>query len=216
MQQWRIEQPQSIDLEGVRRLQVRMVSGSVDVVGRTEDAEAGAAQVEVTEVAGPLLVTLENGTLTVTHERLTWGGLLDWVGGRQASAVVSVSVPAGCPVELGVVSADAVVSGIAADEMVDEIQEFLTGTRSEPDVDRVLATVLFTDIVESTSQAVALGDRDWRELLNRHDEAIRRELTRFRGIMVKGTGDGALATFDGPARAIQCAAAIRAALLPGD
>jgi len=115
MQQWRIEQPQSIDLEGVRRLQVRMVSGSVDVVGRTEDAEAGAAQVEVTEVAGPLLVTLENGTLTVTHERLTWGGLLDWVGGRQASAVVSVSVPAGCPVELGVVSADAVVSGIAAD-----------------------------------------------------------------------------------------------------
>jgi len=109
---------------------------------------------------------------------------------------------------------DHVVSGTAADEMVDEIQEFLTGTRSEPDVDRVLATVLFTDIVESTRRAVALGDRDWRELLNRHDEAIRRQLTQFRGTMVKGTGDGALATFDGPARAIHCAAAIRAALRP--
>lgn len=115
MQQWRVEQPESIDLEGVRRLQVRMVGGSVDVVGRTEDAESGAAQVEVTEVAGPLLVTLENGTLTVAHEQLTWGGLLSWAGNRRASAVVSVSVPADCPVELGVVSADAVVSGIAAD-----------------------------------------------------------------------------------------------------
>jgi hypothetical protein len=114
-QQWRVEQPQSIDLEGVRRLQVRMVAGSVDVVGRTEDAESGAAQVEVTGVDGPLVVTLENGTLTVAHERLTWGGLLDWVGNRQARAVVSISVPADCPVELGVVSADAVVSGISAD-----------------------------------------------------------------------------------------------------
>lgn len=114
-QQWRVEQPQSIDLVGVRRLEVRMVSGSVDVVGRTEDAEDGGAQVEVTDVAGTLVVTLEGGTLTVQHERLTWGGLLDWVGNRRASAVVSISVPADCPVELGVVSADAVVSGISAD-----------------------------------------------------------------------------------------------------
>jgi hypothetical protein len=115
MQQWRIEQPQSIDLEGVRRLQVRMVAGSVDVVGRTEDAESGAARVEVSDLEGPLIVSLENGTLTIHHERLTWGGLLEWVGNRRARAVVSVSVPADCPVELGVVSADAVVSGIAAD-----------------------------------------------------------------------------------------------------
>ena len=114
-EQWRIESPQSIDLEGVRRLEVRMVSGSVDVVGRTEDAEAGGAQVEVTEVEGTLVVTLADGILTVQHERLTWGGLLDWVGNRKARAVVSISVPADCPVELGVVSADAVVSGISAD-----------------------------------------------------------------------------------------------------
>ena len=115
MQEWRIESPQSLDLEGVRRLQVRIVAGSIDVVGRTEDADSGAAQVEVSQVDGPLVVTVENGTLTITHERLTWGGLLDWVGGRKASAVVAVSVPANCPVELGVVSADAVVSGIDAD-----------------------------------------------------------------------------------------------------
>jgi hypothetical protein len=115
MQQWRVEQPQSIDVEGVRRLQVRMIGGSVDVVGRTEDAEAGAAQVEVTKVSGPLTVTLENGTLSVHHEKLSWGGLLDWVSNRRADAVVSISVPVDCPVELGVVSADAVVSGIVAD-----------------------------------------------------------------------------------------------------
>lgn len=115
MAQWRIETPQSLDLDGVRRLQVRMVAGAVDVVGRTEDAAAGAARVEISEVEGPLTVTLENGTLTITHERLTWGGLLDWVGGRKATAVVSVSVAADCPVELGVVSAEAVVSGISAD-----------------------------------------------------------------------------------------------------
>ncbi len=114
-QQWRVEKPQSIDLEGVQRLQVRMVAGSVDVVGRTEDAESGAAQVEVSEVKGPLIVTLEEGVLTVAHERLTWGGLLDWPGNRKATAVISISVPATCPIELGVVSADAVVSGISAE-----------------------------------------------------------------------------------------------------
>jgi hypothetical protein len=116
VQQWRIDTPQSLDLEGVRRLEVRLVAGSVDVVGRTEDADSGAAQVEVSSLEGPLTVTLSSGTLTIVHERLTWGGLLDWVGNRKASAVVSVSVPADCPVELGVVSADAVVSGIDADK----------------------------------------------------------------------------------------------------
>jgi hypothetical protein len=114
MPQWRIEKPQSLDLEGVRRLEVRMVAGSIDVVGRTEDADTGAAQVEVSDLEGPLTVSLEDGTLTIVHERLTWGGLFDWVGNRKAEATVSVSVPASCPIELGVVSADAVVSGIDA------------------------------------------------------------------------------------------------------
>jgi class 3 adenylate cyclase len=94
------------------------------------------------------------------------------------------------------------------------IEELVTGRLAEPDPERVLATVLVTDIVGSTGQATALGDRAWRELLQRHDDASRREFERFRGREVKQTGDGFLATFDGPARAVRCAAAIRDALAP--
>ncbi|MGH2992855.1 MAG: adenylate/guanylate cyclase domain-containing protein [Solirubrobacterales bacterium] len=83
-----------------------------------------------------------------------------------------------------------------------------TGERQEREPDRVLATVLFTDIVGSTERATALGDRRWRDLLDQHDRLIRRELDRYRGREVKTTGDGVLATFDGPARGINCARAI--------
>ena len=94
-----------------------------------------------------------------------------------------------------------------------EIQRFLnevweTGGWEESEPDRMLATVLFTDIVESTTKAIELGDRRWRELLERHNELVRRELLRFHGREIDTTGDGFLATFDGPARAIRCAAAI--------
>jgi pimeloyl-ACP methyl ester carboxylesterase len=95
-----------------------------------------------------------------------------------------------------------------ADEVVGQIEEFLTGSRRERDDDRVLATVLFTDIVASTEQASDIGDRSWRELLDAHDEMVRRQLERFSGNEVKSTGDGVLATFDGPARGIRCAMAI--------
>jgi class 3 adenylate cyclase len=91
------------------------------------------------------------------------------------------------------------------DAIADEIEEFLTGTRPVPEPDRVLATVLFTDIVGSTARAAALGDRRWRDLLGAHDTAVRRELERFRGREVDTAGDGFLATFDGPARAVRCA-----------
>jgi class 3 adenylate cyclase len=100
------------------------------------------------------------------------------------------------------------------DDVMDEIQEFLTGMRDAPDLDRVLATVLFTDIVDSTTRASELGDRAWRNLLDRHDDVVRRQLDRFRGTEVKAVGDGFLATFDGPARAIQCGLAIRDNLDP--
>ena len=94
-------------------------------------------------------------------------------------------------------------------EALDIIEEFITGSRPAPvDVDRVLATVLFTDIVDSTPRAAELGDRRWRELLDAHDRAAEAEIERYRGIMVKSTGDGVLARFDGPARGIQCARAI--------
>jgi class 3 adenylate cyclase len=99
-----------------------------------------------------------------------------------------------------------------ADDLLAEIEEFLTGARHDPVVDRVLATVLFTDIVGSTEHAANVGDRHWRDLLDAHDVIVRRQLDLFRGRAVKGTGDGVFATFDGPARAIRCAGAIRDAL----
>jgi class 3 adenylate cyclase len=99
-----------------------------------------------------------------------------------------------------------------SDADVDEVEEFLTGARHAPPTDRVLATVLFTDIVGSTQRAAELGDRRWRDLLDAHDGAVRRQLERFRGREVSTAGDGFLATFDGPGRAIECGCAIRDAL----
>jgi class 3 adenylate cyclase len=96
--------------------------------------------------------------------------------------------------------------------LLDEVQEFLTGAREVAEPDRVLATVLFTDIVGSTERAVELGDIRWRDLLDQHHAAVRRELARFRGHEVDTAGDGFFATFDGPARALRCAAAIRDAV----
>lgn len=98
------------------------------------------------------------------------------------------------------------------DAILDEVQEFLTGDRPERAPDRVLATVLVTDIVGSTRHAARLGDRAWSELLERHHAIVRRELERFRGTEIDTAGDGFLATFDGPARAVGCACRIRDAL----
>jgi class 3 adenylate cyclase len=88
------------------------------------------------------------------------------------------------------------------------VEEFLTGIRRVGESDRVLATVLFTDIVRSTDRTAALGDGRWRVLLDRHDATVRRHVSRFGGRLVKTTGDGAVATFDGPAKAIRCAMAL--------
>jgi class 3 adenylate cyclase len=101
--------------------------------------------------------------------------------------------------------------GDNADQIIDEIEEFVTGSRAEIEPDRVLATVLFTDIVNSTQKATDLGDRAWRALLDRHDALVRQELQQFRGREVKTLGDGFLATFDGPARAVRCALGITSA-----
>jgi pimeloyl-ACP methyl ester carboxylesterase len=104
--------------------------------------------------------------------------------------------------------------GDNAAEIADAIEEFLTGARTPITVDRVLATVLFTDIVGSTEKAAELGDRRWRDLLDNHHATIRRNLARFRGHEVKTTGDGILATFDGPARGVRCARAIADEIRP--
>src|SRR5215218_6090565 len=102
--------------------------------------------------------------------------------------------------------------GESADDIADEVQEFVTGSRPDVEPDRVLATVLFTDIVASTKRASDLGDRRWRTLLDQHDDLVRQEISRFRGREVKSLGDGFLATFDGPARAVRCATAIAEAV----
>jgi len=101
-----------------------------------------------------------------------------------------------------------------SDAIADEIEEFLTGTRHVPEPDRVLATVLFVDIVGSTERAVEMGDRRWREVLTGYREAVRRELVRFHGREVDTAGDGLLATFDGPARAVRCACSMKEAVRP--
>jgi class 3 adenylate cyclase len=99
-----------------------------------------------------------------------------------------------------------------SEAIVGEIEEFLTGTRHRREPDRVLATVLFTDIVGSTQRAAELGDSRWRGLLERHDQLVRQEIQAHRGRAVKSTGDGVLATFDGPARAIRAASSIDEAM----
>ena len=98
------------------------------------------------------------------------------------------------------------------DTVADHMEEFLTGSRSSVEPDRVLATVLFTDIVSSTQRASQLGDHRWRGLMDRHDHIVRQELSRYRGREIKTMGDGFVVTFDGPARAVRCASAISAAV----
>ena len=101
-----------------------------------------------------------------------------------------------------------------ADQILDEIEQMVTGERRAVDVDRVVASIVFTDIVGSTERVVDLGDRRWRALLDEHDRLVRRELRRFSGREVKTTGDGFMASFDGPARAVRCARAIVDAVAP--
>lgn len=124
----------------------------------------------------------------------------------QHSRYLAEHIPGARYVELE--GSDSLFSVGDADAIIGEIEEFLTGHRQERDPDRVLATVLFTDIVGSTERAAELGDSDWRSLLQRHDSLVRNEIERHRGRTVKSTGDGVLATFDGPARAVRAATSI--------
>ena len=101
---------------------------------------------------------------------------------------------------------------VDGDDILDEVETFLTGTTTAYEPDRVLATVMFTDIVDSTKRASELGDRRWRDLSEAHDREVRRLLERYRGREVKTLGDGFLATFDGPGRAIRCASDLRDAV----
>jgi pimeloyl-ACP methyl ester carboxylesterase len=130
----------------------------------------------------------------------------DRVVNRRAGQEVANAIPGARYVELEGI--DHVPWAGDAEAVLGEVEEFLTGARSVPEPDRVLATVMFTDIVGSTERAADVGDARWRALLAAHQAEVRRELARFNGREVKSLGDGALATFDGPARAIRCGHAI--------
>jgi class 3 adenylate cyclase/pimeloyl-ACP methyl ester carboxylesterase len=130
----------------------------------------------------------ENPMIPIEHGRFL---------AEHIDAATFVELPGG---DLGITSGSFMV--------VDEVAEFLTGERPTVEVERILTTVLFTDIVGSTETAASLGDQRWRAVLDDHDRAVREQLRRFRGIEINTTGDGFLASFDGPARAIRCAQAI--------
>jgi class 3 adenylate cyclase len=154
----------------------------------------GAWETDLREVLGTVRVP----TLIITHQDRGPAAqsryLADHIQGAKA-----VEVP----------GADSMLFAPDSVALLDKVEEFLTGRLPQVQLDRVLATVLFTDIVNSTGHAASMGDRRWRELLASHDSLVRRQVERFRGKAVKSTGDGFLATFDGPARAIHCACAIR-------
>jgi class 3 adenylate cyclase len=122
------------------------------------------------------------------------------------SRAAAEAMPRGCYVELA--ATDHLVFSQGLDEVMGEIEEFLTGARKGVDPDRLLTTLLFTDIEDSTALAASLGDRRWRDLLDRHHELVRTELERFGGREVSITGDGFFATFDRPASGVRCATSI--------
>jgi pimeloyl-ACP methyl ester carboxylesterase len=178
---------------------------AVELVERMERSAASPAMVrKIFEMfldvdVRAILPTINVPTL-VLHRR--GDRVVNWRAGRELAS----QIPNARYVELPGI--DHLPWGGDPDPVLGEVEEFLTGTRSLPETDRVLATVMFTDLVGSTERAAAVGDARWRDLLAEHQASVRRELAHFRGHEVKTLGDGFLATFDGPARAIRCAHAI--------
>jgi len=178
---------------------------TVDFFGRLERSAASPGMVrQLFEMfldvdVRAILPTIKVPTL-VLHRRG------DRVVNRRAGEELAAQIPGARYVELPGI--DHAPWAGDSEAVLGELEEFLTGARSAAESDRVLATVMFADIVGSTARAAELGDARWRELLAAYETALRRELARFRGREVKMLGDGCLATFDGPARAIRCARAI--------
>jgi class 3 adenylate cyclase len=176
-------------------------------------ATPGMAEAHWAEVFGndvrPLLAQIQVPTL-VLHRQEVAAPFLKVGHGRY----LGKQIPGAKYVELP--GADALYWVGDTGALLDEVEEFVTGVRGGPGSERVLATLLFTDIVGSTDRAAHLGDKRWRDLLDRHDRLVRTEIGRFRGREVNTVGDGFVATFDSPSRAIECAQAIRETLRASD
>ncbi len=165
----------------------------------TPNAAAALSRCMLDFDADPLLTAVQAPALVLNR--------VDCLFDREAVRAVAQRIPGARLVELPGIDATPYVGN--AEAYLDEIQEFLTGTRGVPDLDRNLATVVFTDIVGSTRQAEQLGDRRWRYLLEEHHAQVRRLIGGYHGTEVDTAGDGFFATFDASARAIRCACAIR-------
>ena len=178
---------------------------AIELAGRLERSAASPGMVQkIFEMfldidVRAVLPTIRVPTL-VLHRRL------DRVVNRRAGREIAAQIPGAKYVELPGI--DHLPWAGDSEPVLGELEEFLTGNRSAPEPDRVLATVMFTDVVCSTERAAEFGDARWRETLAAHHRAVRRELVRFRGREVKTLGDGFLVTFDGPARAVDCGRAI--------
>jgi pimeloyl-ACP methyl ester carboxylesterase len=194
--------------EGMVELFAPSLAGDPQVVEFTARMERSAASPAMVQQIFEMFLDIDVRSVlpTIRVPTLVLHRRGDRVVNRRAGQELSRQIPGARYVELPGI--DHLPWAGDSEAVLGEIEEFLTGARSEPEPDRVLATVMFTDIVGSTERASALGDARWRELLAAHETAVRRELSRFRGREVKMLGDGCLATFDGPARAIRCGRAI--------
>jgi class 3 adenylate cyclase len=216
---------EGVPLERMRRLMSRMVEQWGDAVTVDLWAPSLAGDPELRDWWARLLRSggspRSMRTIALMYEELDVRALLPAVkvptlvlyrsGDRLVPVELSRTVARGIPGarEVELAGADHLFIAGDQDTITDAIEEFVTGRPAVEARERMLATVLFTDIVASTERAVELGDRRWRELLAQHERLVERELVRHRGQLVKSTGDGALATFDGPARAVRSALAIR-------
>jgi class 3 adenylate cyclase len=196
--------------EGIMELFAPSLAGDPRAANFTARMERSAASPAMVQKIFEMFLDVDvRAVLPATHvPTLVLHRRGDRVVNRRAGKQLAAGIPDARYVELPGI--DHVPWAGDSDAVLGEIEEFLTGTRSLPDPERVLATVMFTDIVGSTERAAELGDKRWRDLLASHHAAVRSELSRFRGREVKTLGDGFLAVFDGPARAIRCGHGIAA------
>jgi class 3 adenylate cyclase len=196
------------DAEGMLELFSPSLAGNQEAADFTARLERSAASPSMVQQIFEMFLDIDVRDVlpTIRVPTLVLHRRGDRVVNRRAGEELAAQIPGARYVELPGI--DHVPWAGDSEDVLGEIEEFLTGARSVAEPDRVLATVMFTDICGSTERAAELGDARWRELLAAHHGAVRRELEQYRGHEVKTLGDGTLATFDGPARAIRCGSAI--------